>query len=83
MFDGARPIYLTTANQRSNPTDFSDNGADWETLGAVQIFGDTLVVKLFDDAEHRAWTGSGNQLILDNARAGSRLAVELAKLGPA
>jgi pyruvate formate lyase activating enzyme len=45
--------------------------ASWEHLAQVAAHADLVLydLKLYDDAEHRRWTGASNRQILANARA--------------
>jgi hypothetical protein len=50
VFDGTTELGSLDVNQESPPDDFSDQGANWDILGVFDIAGDTLVVRLSDDA---------------------------------
>ncbi len=50
VYDGATSRGTVQVNQRVAPDDFSNQGADWETLGVFTITGNTLRVELSDAA---------------------------------
>jgi len=50
ILDGSTPLETVRVNQEWNPNDFTDQGANWETLGTYNITGTTLKVQLSDDA---------------------------------
>lgn len=51
IYDGATHRTTTRVNQESPPSGNWDGGRQWDSLGVVQITGQTLVVQLGTDAE--------------------------------
>jgi hypothetical protein len=50
VLDGSTPLGTVRVNQELAPNDFSDAGTTWENLGVFTISGNTLVVRLSDNA---------------------------------
>ncbi len=50
VYDGAMSLETVPVDQQAAPDDFTDQGAVWETLGTYTIMGNTLRVKLSDNA---------------------------------
>lgn len=50
VLDGATALGTVDIDQRVAPNDYVDQGVGWEQLGSFSIDGDTLVVRLSDDA---------------------------------
>jgi hypothetical protein len=50
VLDGSTPLGTVRVNQELAPNDFSDAGTTWEDLGVFTICGNTLVVRLSDNA---------------------------------
>ncbi|MCA9078759.1 MAG: hypothetical protein KDA93_27290 [Planctomycetaceae bacterium] len=50
IYDGGTPLVTTDVNQKFAPNDSSEDGILWEDLATVVITGDTLVVRLTNDA---------------------------------
>ncbi|MFP6612825.1 MAG: choice-of-anchor D domain-containing protein, partial [Pirellulales bacterium] len=51
VLDGGAVLSTVDVNQELPPNDFNDLGSGWEDLGLFTIAGDTLVVRLSDDAD--------------------------------
>ncbi len=51
VFDGATSRGTVRVSQQQAPADFSDAGASWKDLGTFTIAGNSLVVKLTNDAD--------------------------------
>ncbi|MCA9076192.1 MAG: FG-GAP repeat protein [Planctomycetaceae bacterium] len=50
IFNGDAPLTTVDINQQQAPNDFTDAGSSWEDLTTVMVTGDTLVVRLSNDA---------------------------------
>jgi hypothetical protein len=50
VLDGGTALGTVAVNEKNPPGDFLDAGAMWKTLGAYQLSGTTLVVRLTDSA---------------------------------
>ncbi len=50
VFDNSTPLETVDVNQESAPSDFSDEGVNWENLGTFTITGNTLTVQLSNAA---------------------------------
>jgi hypothetical protein len=51
VLDGTTPLGTVRVNQQLAPSDFTDQGVGWKTLGTFTVTGNTLVVRLSNDAD--------------------------------
>ena len=51
VFNGTNPLATVLVNQELSPNDYFASGAGWRILGNFTITGDTLVVRLTNDAD--------------------------------
>ena len=63
VLDGSTALGTVTMDQRVAPVGFVEDGVAWQDLGVYQLTGDTLVVRLTDDAGP-----SGSYVIADAVR---------------
>ncbi len=73
VLDGSTELATVLVDQRAAPADFVEDGVSWQDVGIYQLTGDTLVVRLSDNA-----SPSGSYVIADGVRVESLGEVPLA-----
>jgi hypothetical protein len=63
VLDGTTELGTVTVDQRQAPAGFVEDGVSWQDVGVYQLAGDTLVVRLSDQAGP-----SGSYVIADAVR---------------
>ena len=52
FFDGASQLGSLAINQRTAPSDFTENGANWQNLGVFSVSGSTLRITMTNNANN-------------------------------